>query len=104
MLTLKDLLTFFTTYGASEAAYWLMEKVKYLAQLQPECKKYTALAIAFVVADLAWLATVGLGYVTMPVGFVSWLEMLVGVGLAGSGLSQVWHARRELRGRVRENK
>ena len=92
--------------GAGIAAYWIMDRVQWLVELQSEKKVYAAWAIS---AGLAWVAFFLLGYVAnvwavietgaKPVGWQQWFMTLFSVGMAGIISSQKVHAQRDLRNR-----
>jgi hypothetical protein len=95
---LRDLLVVLTTYGAAEAAYWIVARTR-LNLLPAEPKRWASFALAAGIAIMAWLSQIGMAYVVAPVGWRSWVEALVAVGGAAIGLGQLLHGARDLRGR-----
>lgn len=83
--------------GAGVAAYFLMEKVRLLAALAPEPKRYVSLALAAVIAMAAFSASVGLGYAPVPSGAQAWGEALFAVAFVATNLGQIIHGRAKLR-------
>jgi len=83
--------------GAGVVAYYLMEKVKQLANLNPEVKRYVSLAAAAVLAMAAFVVTVFLGYTPQPADAQGWLESLFAVAFLATNLSQIIHGRKQLR-------
>ena len=83
--------------GAGVAAYFLMEKVKLLAALESEAKRYVAIGLSAAIAMLAFTAAVFLSYYPQPQTVQAWLEALFAVAFVGVGLSQTIHGRVKLR-------
>lgn len=83
--------------GAGVAAYFLMEKVKALASLNPEAKRYVSLALAGILAMGVFVLTVFLGYTPQPADAQGWLESLFAVAFLATNLSQIIHGRTKLR-------
>ena len=99
-----DLRTLLTTLVASgiggTAAYWLLEKWAWFAGLTAEYKRFAALALNALVAILAYLAMLGMGYQTPPADWRAWIEtianVVIALGATTFAVSQVWHGARDL--------
>jgi len=83
--------------GATAATYFLMEKVKSLTELSGEYKRYASLILAAVIAMLAFVIVVLLGYHQQPMGVQSWVENLFAVAFISVTSSQAVHGRTKLR-------
>lgn len=92
-MELKDALVFLSTTGAAAAAWWLMDRVWFLARQGPEAKRYLAFALTAAIAVLAWLAQVGMLYQAAPADWRGWVEALSAVAFTAVGLNQIIHAR-----------
>lgn len=94
---LKNFLTYVVnTGGAAALSYFLVEKVKQLATLPSEPKRYTAMTIAATLASLGYGAMVGLSYLDTPAGAQGWLEALFAVAFVAVTGGQTIHARKKL--------
>ena len=82
--------------GAGIATYWLMEHLAFLVMLAPQKKRFVSYAIAGVLATLAFLASVGMGYQPDPGTTRAWIEALSSVIGVAIGLSQLIHGVRIL--------
>lgn len=86
--------------GAGVIGYWLMANIKWLANIpSAETKRYVSYAVVAVVAVVFYALGIGLAYTPVPVGWIGWVEQLVLIGTTAFGLSQLIHARIDLRGR-----
>ena len=100
-MSLRELLVLVISGAAGgPISYWLMEKVKWLAGLPAEYKRYISLAIAAALPVLAWLVVLGMGYEPAPATWQGWIEQVF--YLAGGGLlavlgGQTLHGRLKLR-------
>ena len=83
--------------GAGVIAYVLMDKVRLLAELAPEVKRYASLALAAILAMAAFVLGVFLGYEPHPVNAQMWVEGLFAVAFVATNLSQIIHGRKQLR-------
>lgn len=83
--------------GAGTIAYFLMEKVRPLAELSAEGKRYTSLGLAAILAMAAFALGVFLGYEPYPINPQMWAEGLFAVAFVATSLSQVIHGRVKLR-------
>lgn len=100
MVGLMEVLKWLISGGSGAVAYWLMEKVKALAALEPEPKRYVSLAISGAVAVLAFLAQVGMGYQAAPLDARAWIETLFAVVGVAMGIGQILHGALKLRNRA----
>ena len=82
--------------GAAAITYFLFENVKKLGALTPLYKRFASLAVAAALAVVAYAASVGLSYVTTPVGWQGWLESLFAVVAVAVVGSQSIHGARKL--------
>lgn len=95
---LSQVLTWFVSGGgAGIVAYFLMEKVRPLAELTSELKRYVSLFLAAVLAMAAFALAVGLRYVESPSTIQSWAEALFAVAFIATNLGQIIHGRKRLR-------
>lgn len=83
--------------GAGIATYWLMEHVAFLIALAPQYKRYVSYMIAGVLATLAFLASVGMGYQPEPETTRMWIEALASVIGVAIGLSQLIHCAKQMK-------
>jgi hypothetical protein len=97
MENLKDFLVWVLTPGAGVLAYWLMENVPALVNLDAKLKRFAAFGISALLGILAFLAMVGMGYEAVPVDWRAWVEALFAVAAVAGGLSQVLHGLLKLR-------
>jgi len=96
-MTFKMVLTWIIADGgAGVLAYWLMERVKALAELTPEPKRYASWAIAGVLAIAAYLVSMVFGGVAVPGEWREWFEVLFNVALGAIMVGQAAHARLQL--------
>lgn len=82
--------------GAGVATYFLMDEVPALTKLTPKLKRFISLALAAVIAMLAFCAGVALNYVPTPADAQAWIEQLFTAGGLAMGLSQSIHGARDL--------
>ena len=91
MDNLLEFLTWALTPGAGVLAFWLLENVAALAALEPKLKRLVAFGLSALIAVLAFLAMVGMGYTPSPENWRAWVEALFGVAAVAAGLSQILH-------------
>lgn len=91
MDNLLGFLTWVLTPGAGILTYWLMENVPVLAALEAKLKRFVAFGLSALIAVLAFLAMVGMGYQPAPADARAWIEALFSVAAVAAGLSQVLH-------------
>lgn len=91
-MELKEFLAWFTTAGAATLAYWIVEHWPWAQKQAAEAKRWVNYALAFIMADLAYLGMIGLSYAPLPVG-IEWVEVLFLVGTTAFGFSQLVHGR-----------
>ena len=60
--------------GAGVIAYFLMEKVEFLADLGADYKRYVSIALTAALALLAWGAGLGMQYLAVPADWRGWIE------------------------------
>ena len=95
---LSQVLTWFVSGGgAGIVAYFLMEKLRPLAELTSELKRYVSLLLAAVLAMAAFALAVGLRYVEAPTTIQAWAEALFAVAFIATNLGQIIHGRTRLR-------
>jgi len=100
-MTLEAILTWIIAEGgAGVLAYWFMERVTALAELLPEPKRYVSWALAGAFAIIAYLLSMVFGGVAMPGDWREWVRVLFSVASGAILMSQVAHARLELRRRT----
>ncbi len=83
--------------GAGIIAYYILSRWEWYARQNAERKRYLAILVTFVLADVFWLAMVWAGYNAAPANALGWVEQLFLVGTSAFGLSQVIHGARDLR-------
>ena len=91
MDNLKDFLVWVLTPGAGVLAYWLMENVPFLVNLEARLKRFAAFGLSAAFGILAFLVMVGMGYEAVPVDWRAWVEALFSVAAVAGGLSQILH-------------
>jgi len=95
---LSQVLTWFVSGGgAGIVAYFLMEKVRPLAELTSELKRYVSLSLAAVLGMAAFSIGVALGYTEQPATAQAWAEALFAVAFIATNLGQIIHGRKRLR-------
>lgn len=82
--------------GAGVITYWLMERLA-LDSFAPEGKRYISLALACLLASLAYVASVVLNYSPEPADWQGWLETLFSIWFVAVTGSQAIHGRLRLR-------
>ena len=60
--------------GAGVIAFFLMEKVRFLADLGSDYKRYASILLTGVLALAAWGAGMGMQYLTVPADWRGWVE------------------------------
>ena len=83
--------------GAGIVAYFLMEKLRPLAELSSEPKRYVSLFLAALLAMAAFCVSVLLRYVEQPGTVQAWAEALFAVAFIATNLGQIIHGRAKLR-------
>jgi drug/metabolite transporter superfamily protein YnfA len=63
-----------STWLAGPIAWYIIERVKWFATLQPDTKRYAAFGMSAVIAALAWLALIAIGRITPPGNWVQWVS------------------------------
>ena len=96
-MELKDFLLIFVSGGGGAVVYWLMEHVKFLANLEPEWKRYVSLALAGVLPIPFWLFGIAMNYWMPPVGWRAWVEAIFALAVGAILVSQGLHGRMKLR-------
>lgn len=92
-LSLPDLLTFVTGGGAAVLAFWLLDRISWLGNLNPEQKRYTAYVLTGGLAVLAWLIKLAMLYEPTPADTRAWAESLYSVAAGAIVANQLLHAR-----------
>lgn len=82
--------------GGLILAYYLVEKWKWLRELDPEPKRYAAFVLAGFFGVLAFLGNVGMLYIPQPTTWREWVAELVSAAAIASTLSQFLHGRLQL--------
>ena len=83
--------------GAGIITYFALAEIEALANLKPEPKRYVAIGISAVLAVGAYLAMVGMNYMPAPQEWTGWVEQVFLYATTGFGLSQIIHARADLK-------
>lgn len=95
-MELKDFLSYLIAGGgAGLVAYWIVDR--WLSDLQPEWKRYTAWAITAAIAIGVYMIEYVFGYVQSPgPDWRAWVEALFKVVAIAIGVNQTAHARLDL--------
>lgn len=89
--------------GAALVAYWMMERVPFLVELESQQKRFASLALAAVIACAGFVVSVAAGYREAPASeFWPWLEALFSVIAVAIGGSQGVHGLLKLGERATE--
>jgi hypothetical protein len=75
---------------------WLEDASAWFTFTDSELKRYVAIALATVLSLGLYMLLVVVGVATLPVGWVSWVDLVLWLGGLSYGTSQVVHARRRL--------
>lgn len=76
-----------STWLAGPIAWFLIDKIKWFAGLQPDTKRYAAYGMSAIIAAIAWLGLVAIGNVPLPTNWVQWVSNMWLVMTASFGLS-----------------
>ena len=82
--------------GSAVATFFAVERIRPLAELQAEHKRWASLFIAGALSMAGYVFAVKLGYAAEPAGAQAWLEALFAVGGFSAGLGQLVHGRAKL--------
>ena len=97
-LTLGALIAWLLSGGGSGVvAFFLMEKVKFLAGLAPDYKRYASLGITAAVALAAWGIGLGMKYIPIPGDPRSWVESVFSIVAVAIAIAQTIHGATSLR-------
>jgi len=88
--------------GAAWVAYWLIEHIKPLVELQAEIKRYVSWGIAGLLAVGGYMLTIAIGVNVAPVGTVPWINALLGVVATAIIGGQMIHGAAQLRKKPRQ--
>jgi hypothetical protein len=114
IVTLREGLLWLMGVGAGVLAFWVLERLetsvtprlaglrRWFIELTAEDKRYAAFGLTAVIAVLAYLLTLLMGYGLAPGAWRAWVEELFSVVAAAIVASQVAHGRVELRRRDEE--
>jgi hypothetical protein len=92
-MELQAFLAWVISGGAATGAYFLVEKVKWLAALAPESKRWAAFGVSALLAMAAYTVAAFCGYEALPGSFLAWVEILFLVGTSSFGLATLLHAK-----------
>ena len=81
-----------STWLAGPAAWFLVEKVKFLQALEPDTKRYVAFGVSAVIAALGWLGLIVIGDVPLPGSALEWVSKLWLVMTSSFGLATLLNA------------
>lgn len=85
--------------GAGVIAFFLIEKIKFLAELAPDYKRYASIALTAVLALAAWGAGMGMDYLAVPKDWRNWIEAAFSTIAVALVTAQVIHGATALRKR-----
>ena len=88
---LKLALTWLATEGASTASSYILEKVKKFQSLGATAKFLVGYLVTGLIGEAAFFAMMGMQYVPVPIGYIKWIETVVGVAAVAIGLPQIIH-------------
>ena len=96
-ITLASVLTWIASGGgAILVANWLLERVRFLVELQAEARRIVAYALTGSLAMGGYALSIWAKYNPLPVGFQGWLEVLFPIAATAVGLGQLIHGRTDL--------
>ena len=78
-----------STWLAGPIAWYLVDKIKWFAGLQPDTKRYAAFGLSALIAGIAWLGLVAIGNVPLPGNWLAWLSSLWLVMTSSFGLASL---------------
>jgi len=97
---LRDVLLYLISGGAGTVAYFLMEKVKELREIErPDYKRCFAYGLTGAIAIAAWMALIVLEYTAMPGSLKGWAEQGFAVLFVALTTNQGLHTALKLRPR-----
>lgn len=83
--------------GAGIISFFLMDKVKFLAELASDYKRYASIGLTGLLALAAWGAGMGMQYLNVPVDWRGWIEAAFSVIAVALVTSQTIHGATALR-------
>jgi hypothetical protein len=86
-MELEAFLRLAMTVLAGTIAWWLIDRIKWFASLQPDTKRLVSYAFSAAIAILAYLGLIALGAETAPGGATAWISALWLVGTSSFGMS-----------------
>jgi len=97
-LTLGEGLTWVLSGGgAGVVAFFLIDRVPFLAKLMPDYKRYVSIGLVLVLCGLAWGASMLLQYTPVPRDWIAWVEQGFSIGFVGITTSLLIHGATDLR-------
>ena len=85
--------------GAGIVAFFAVDKVKFLRNLEPDYKRYASIGLTALLALAAWGAGMGMQYLQVPVDWRGWIEAAFSTIAVSLVTSQVIHGATALRQR-----
>ena len=86
-MQLEAFLRLAMTVMAGAFAWYLIDRIKWFATLQPDTKRLVSYAFSAAIAIVAYLGLIGIGAEPVPVGVVPWISQLWLVGTSSFGMS-----------------
>ena len=86
-MQLEAFLRLAMTVLAGAFAWYLIDRIKWFATLQPDTKRLVSYAFSAAIAIVAYLGLIGIGAEPAPVGVVTWINALFTVGTSSFGLA-----------------
>jgi hypothetical protein len=86
-MELESFLRLVMTVLAGTFAWWLIDRIKWFAALQPDTKRLVSYAFSAAIAIIAYLGLIAIGSEPAPGGVVSWVTQLWLVGTSSFGMS-----------------
>ena len=86
-MELEAFLRLLMTVLAGTLAWWLIDRIKWFAGLQPDTKRLVSYAFSAAIAIVAYLGLVAISAETPPTGVIAWVSRLWLVGTSSFGMS-----------------
>ena len=104
---LYKIFQYFAAGGASGLASLAMQKWEatgkwpHFEKMSSEGKMVLGYLLTGLIGVAAYFGMMGLLYVSVPIGYVEWIETLVAVAFTSAGVTQIYHRIQSFRGKAR---
>lgn len=88
-MELTAFLELLSTTLAGVIAWFLIDKIRWFAGLQPDTKRYVAYALSGILALAGWLGLLALGERPAPIDATDWVKQVFYVMTTSFGLSTI---------------